>query len=424
MGAGVAATDYLQTRGWLYADRFAEGSSGAATFRDEEELWAAALGGHGFYETRRLTLEDVVLTGWLPRSPGRYFTQEAKMARDEAGHRILEQHDGHVVYSADGKSSMVQGGIGCLRLAMKNIGGEEIKFLGATSSGVVHRSFVVAVSSAQYESIAGVIDEHGGVRCTVAGRVRSWNANDKIDLFLAAGVPRVYLGVDELRRGTLSPSDLPALDVTPAVTFTTADGEEYFTFSHFTPADPGDVDRAVEWMGRYVGDRYHGRVMTDFDELVSRFDDTAAPLKTLMSPEVPFKEIVNVLRRDLDERTVTFIINNNGSIEMGDRYEVSGGQVGAFGPGAAATNFIQNQQIDLPVLAEELARLREALEARAPEAEQATAVDEVAKAEEAARQGDERGALGHLKRAGHWVLGVATDIGVPLATAVLKSVLT
>ncbi|HEX4525771.1 MAG TPA: hypothetical protein VH108_03435 [Gaiellaceae bacterium] len=421
-GADVAATDYLQTRGWLYADRFTEGPSGTETFSDEVALWGAALSGRGFFETRELTLEDVVLTDWVPRAPGRYHTREAANARTEAAHRILEQSADHVVYSADGKTSMVQGGIGCLRLAAKEIGGQEVKFLSATSSGVVHKGFVVALSLDQYNEVADVIDDRGGVRCTVAGRLRFWKADEKIDLFLSATVPRVYLGVDELRTGSLSPTDLPPIHVTPAVTFEAEDAE-YFTFSHFHPADPREVNRAVEWMAGYATDRYHGRVTTDFDELVTRFPDTAAPLKTLMNPEVPYEEIAEIFIRQLSEHNFTVVTNNIRKVVMGDSYEVSGGQVGAFGAGARAEGFVQLQGIDLPVLAEELGRLRLALRERGTAADQDIAIGEVAQAEEAAREGDEERAFKHLKRAGRWALSVATEIGTSVATTALSRAL-
>lgn len=420
LAADVASTDYLQTRGWLYADHFALGRAGEATFADEMALWREALAGQGFYERRRLTLEDVVLTDWVPRSPGRYHTRQAQRAREEAKHRIAERRGDHVVYDPHGKTSMVQGGIGCLRLAMKDIGGTKVKFLGATTGGVVHRGFVVALDLEQYGAIADDVDKRGGIRCTLAGTLRFWTPAQKLDLFMTEDVPRLYLGVDELRKGTRPANDLPPLDVTPAVTFA-VNGAEYFTYSHFAPGDQGHVSRAVEWMTRYVGERYHGRMLTDFDELVPRFADTAAPLTILMNPEAPFDEIGGALARHLSERSFTIINYNIETVAMGgDTYNVTG-NVGAVGPGATGT--VNIQQIDLSDLAAELGRLRLALRERGAGAEHDIAMGEVAKAEQAANEGNRDGALRHLKQAGRWALDVATQIGVPVATEALKSVL-
>jgi hypothetical protein len=419
----VARADYLRTRGWLYADRFALAESGEASFGDEAALWQAALAGRGFYETRRLVLKEVVLTDWLPRSPGRYHTREAWHARGEAQSRIAERHGDHVVYSPDGKTSMVQGGVGCLRLAAKQIGGQRVKFLGATTSGVVHRGFVVALDEELYGEIAAQVDHRGGVRCTGAGTIRYWRSSEPLDFFMAKDVPRVYLGVDQLHPAARRPDDVSRIDVTPAVTFA-SDGREFFAYSHFRPGDPGDVARAAGWLSHYVVERHRGRVLTDFDELVPRFADTAAPLRELMDVHVPVDRIAAELHAS--GRMVTII--KHLEVTMGDRYSIRDSQVGAVGPGATASDntFVQQQapaEIDLEALAAELARLRATLRERGTEAEQDLAVGEVAAAEVAAKQGDAEGALRHLKLAGQWALGVATEIGVPVATAALKSVL-
>jgi hypothetical protein len=102
------------------------------------------------------------------------------------------------------------------------------------------------------------------------------------------------------------------------------------------------------------------------------------------------------------------------------------GQAGAVGPNAHAHDMtfqqVQNQgALDLPRLTEELARLRAAMKQETEgTAEQDEAIGEVAKAEKAAGQGDDRTMLRHLKTAGAWTLGVAEKIGVPLAVEAMK----
>ena len=102
------------------------------------------------------------------------------------------------------------------------------------------------------------------------------------------------------------------------------------------------------------------------------------------------------------------------------------GQAGAVGSNAHAHDMtfqqVQNQgAIDLPRLTEELARLRAAMKQETEgKPEQDEAIGEVAKAEKAAGQGDDRTALRHLKAAGAWTLGVAEKIGVPLAVEAIK----
>ncbi|MFC7478525.1 pentapeptide repeat-containing protein [Dankookia sp. GCM10030260] len=109
-----------------------------------------------------------------------------------------------------------------------------------------------------------------------------------------------------------------------------------------------------------------------------------------------------------------------------DTYNIPG-QAGAVGSGASAHgNIFQQVQggIDLAKLAEELGRLRVAMKGDATGTrEQDKAIGAVADAEEAAAKGDGPAALGYLKSAGKWTLGIAEKIGVALATEALKRVI-
>ena len=112
---------------------------------------------------------------------------------------------------------------------------------------------------------------------------------------------------------------------------------------------------------------------------------------------------------------------------MNDHYEI--GQAGVAGPDAAAygqqLHQTWNQQashIDLNALAGDLSKVRGTARARASGApEDDVALAELANAEVAARQGDERKALQHLKRAGEWALRIATEIGVPVAAKAIET---
>ena len=113
-------------------------------------------------------------------------------------------------------------------------------------------------------------------------------------------------------------------------------------------------------------------------------------------------------------------------LTVGDQYKV--GQAGAVGPNSHAHDLTFQQvwneagaNLDLEVLASELAQLRQALRHSATSAEEDAATGEVALAEVAANQKDGPKALAHLKNAGKWALGVAEKIGVGVATAAIKS---
>jgi hypothetical protein len=113
-----------------------------------------------------------------------------------------------------------------------------------------------------------------------------------------------------------------------------------------------------------------------------------------------------------------------GGPMSGDTFNTTAGQIGAVGPDAHVhDNTFQQIQggLDLPRLAEELARLRTVMEDQAAgKPEQDKALDAIVAAEKAAIQGDGLAVLKHLKRAGRWALDVAEKIGVAVAVEALK----
>ena len=111
---------------------------------------------------------------------------------------------------------------------------------------------------------------------------------------------------------------------------------------------------------------------------------------------------------------------------MGDIYKA--GQVGAQGPHSTASNNTFNQivnqlqsQMDLGMLADDLALLRKEMHNRAQTAEQQAEVGEIAKAELEASQGKYEKALEALAKTGRWSLSVGEKIGVGVAVAAIKA---
>jgi uncharacterized protein YjbI with pentapeptide repeats len=112
--------------------------------------------------------------------------------------------------------------------------------------------------------------------------------------------------------------------------------------------------------------------------------------------------------------------------QMGDKYIV--GQAGAVGPQSHTQNTTLNQiwnqiesSIDLTQLANDLSALYKIMKQEATSPEHEMAVNEVAKAEQAARAENGASAVGHLKSAGKWALDFATKIGARVAEEVIKN---
>ena len=126
-------------------------------------------------------------------------------------------------------------------------------------------------------------------------------------------------------------------------------------------------------------------------------------------------------------RVTAPMIIEGATMHKGDTYNIQG-QAGAVGPGSQAQGNtfqqIQGGGIDLPKLAEELGRLREAMKnAAIGTREQDKAIGAVTEAEEAAAKGDGPAALRYLKSAGTWTLKIAEEVGTAMLVEVLKQAL-
>ena len=138
---------------------------------------------------------------------------------------------------------------------------------------------------------------------------------------------------------------------------------------------------------------------------------------------------IDELRRSGDKR-MTIILNQHVDMETKDTYNISG-QAGAVCPGAMANDFEQHQQVnpfpddfDYDELSKQLEKLLQHLQTikNEPEANQLDSINNVIKADEAAKMKDGNKVMQFLKKVGSWVLDGAKEIGVKLAEeAILKS---
>ncbi|NEK17478.1 hypothetical protein [Rhizobium leguminosarum] len=123
-------------------------------------------------------------------------------------------------------------------------------------------------------------------------------------------------------------------------------------------------------------------------------------------------------------RELSLMIDRRQVIRDQHNYSTTGSQSPIYGAGMQTGN-INNEwsapQIDLPHLARELEILRMAMKSEATgEPDEDIALGEIAKAEAAAKSGDQTKALQALKSAGRWAFSVAEKIGVGVAIAAMK----
>lgn len=214
---------------------------------------------------------------------------------------------------------------------------------------------------------------------------------------------------------------------------------EYIFEQGFTPLDPLVMDRVVQAINErhkefkldLVNFDKRGQPHATFTVCQLDFVDAAkeqvsAVYEANRVPPEEQSQLMGIISQLLDQNQLLAgnqsksldIIKQLGGSKMGDTYNISGGQVGAVGKSAISTGNTFQQIIN------DLSRLHEEMQRTATNPKQEAAAQDVAKAEQAARQEDEATMQQHLKNAGQWALDCAQKIGTDVVTEYLKKMTT
>ncbi len=264
---------------------------------DDETLWQDLRFGP-LREYGRITLHRFRLFDFVPRAPGLYHDQMACYAREEAFHYLDDRlgdapahvdaaaaRDYRLVFAPQGKQSMLEGGVGCVRLRPIVVGDQVFQLMSATSSDEAHRGIPVAIGEPDYLKVNERIGIDGVVVCDLEGQLVGV-PSEMFNLFGdSPGCPRLYLRVDYLQIcEQLPPPKHPQVSV--AVSFI-SDYERrngiYASYVTFTPGNNPTFERALSWLKDvYVEKGYQGKIITDFDQSRSWFSSAALSLGAVM----------------------------------------------------------------------------------------------------------------------------------------------
>lgn len=299
-------------------------------YNSNQKLWDDLLSG-AIGQGDTITLEQFQIIDWLPACPGRYFTPEAAQARDEAEH-YWDWGNGE--YLPLGKSEMVLGGVGSVRLAPRFIRGGEVSFFCATSNGVSHQGIPVIIPIDSSRSIRQRINTSGSYSGSLTGTLWALPV-EQSPLIFNRGIPKYYLFAERFRSDDAAKSE--AL-VTIAITYSSSyegstqtiggidiNPSKNWSFASFDPSKgTAALQEAVKWLKNYA-DRHSRRsyedskrirttnklsIVGDFDELYQHFDNPVEfPLSSILSGRY-------------DPAILSFYVHIlNIEVNMGDKFE-------------------------------------------------------------------------------------------------------
>ncbi len=264
------------------------------------------------YNTRLVELRHFTVMEYFPISPGAYHTPCAKGVREEAErHKLPDSQPAdsgrlaetkQTAYNVYGKAYMLRGGIGAVRLNPWEVFGEPYYFMTASSNGICHQGFPVLVPFRFYGMLKSRINREGGGPATLKGTMKYV---EKLPTIFGSDrrIPRLFLVVTEqpeMNRHHRIQVQQDGHVVSVAVSFFgTSKGRQdfYSAYVTFNPADDVDRRRSCEWLERdYIRGLYQGEVVTDFDEVMTKFPDARFGLPVVMSGRLDLERALEFLK--------------------------------------------------------------------------------------------------------------------------------
>lgn len=159
-------------------------------FDSDTAFWQAVIKKPEFYYNKKISLNHFVISDWVARVPGLFWSSGAKALRDAAENHVSNKENTYTEYFPAGKSRMVMGGIGTLLFPPNDDG----KAIMSASS---HYDASLGVPLLVFPDVAEKLKSSALVRIKGA----KWQAmeNSWCKKFISGhDVPRGYLVIDSV----------------------------------------------------------------------------------------------------------------------------------------------------------------------------------------------------------------------------------
>lgn len=256
-------------------------------FASNEDFWSEAI------FRRRMGLRWVKLinfqiTDWFPRTPGLYHAPDAEYARREAKHYVTKE-EGFEFYEPRGKLHMIEGGIGSVRFKPINFGYDDYWLCTATSDRYCHSGIPLAIPNSLIEKIGFDFL----YRYDITGQVRFLPDFLERHFYHMNRIPQIYVRVDNIiSKGNFRSAPVK---ITPMVFFIGGhnmglEEQENVTFVTCRSDSFDELDAASEWVDWYAR-RYHGQIITNFDQQRPVFEDAPFSLQKVMNGNIQERDL-------------------------------------------------------------------------------------------------------------------------------------
>ena len=246
-----------------------------------------------------VVLKSFQLSPWVSRLPGLYWTHDWQRLKEIAQKHQNDNNCLNLHYEPWGKSLLVNGGLGSIRLDTH----DGMAIYGATSSGTIDASIPIICRDKIAKSINDEFKKNESIEVDIRGTIRRVPLTYQ---FYSPNIPRYCVQLDTVFDIKTYISDF-ALSGNAWVVYRNPK-EEYekacgYCYAPFNPIDEKSLIDSTDWILNFI-DHYTrgvGFPITDFDELTPRFKKTIVPIKSLMTEETNYANL-NGLFKQIDYR--------------------------------------------------------------------------------------------------------------------------
>ena len=302
----------------------------------EEEFWR---------EAKTLTfalvqLDRFRLTDWFPRTPGRYWSEFALAAREDAWSRPVSEDPAlgeYSFYEPSIKMALIEGGgIGTVRLRPRKIDGEDCWLATAVSGNECQRGIPLVIPHRALPE-AGI---DWGDTVNLRGQVRFLQDAGLEDTAASVhGARPLIVYVNELE-GVVSAGPIEPIFISPIVLFRSDRYESssnlnrwgfnedrglQYTFVQCPADSDSELAAATEWIERYA-EKYEGHVVTNFDEQCPILADAPLSYQRLVTGSYD-RTVIEHFSGSIKVDSIDHVVQEHGEVHMGHKINVGGSAI-------------------------------------------------------------------------------------------------
>ncbi len=297
--------DYLEVPNYLLV-KCKQLSQGEKVYNSEDKYWHDILGPTYYKNPRRnpktligdvVVLKNFQLSPWFPRNPGLYWTHGGYRLRQLMTHELKYTENLGLHFDPHFKNMLVeQGGFGTLRTQTQN----RLSMYGATTSGDINAAIPILISSSVKSNLLRFSKKTPLIEVDLRGVVAPIPFT-YLPYFHRQHIPKYCICVNSILNIKIYMSDF-SLTASAWTVYHNPNGryqKKYgYTYANFNPIDESSIVKATDWIENYISDYTNGMgiPITDYDELVPRFNTAVVPFEQVMQGNVDYDALDSLFK--------------------------------------------------------------------------------------------------------------------------------